>query len=147
MKVVIPSAKVVPEELQSLGKLPAIIYPVGQGIVLDYLLEQYEGDAKSIRIICFEMADEVEQRLSAYRSAKIGLDRLTRLGDLGNTVYAGLEDTHTPVIINFADTIVMDTFPEDARDGFFYSEDHPSDVWTYFDCEDRSEERRVGKEC
>ncbi len=136
MKVVIPSAKVVPEELQSLGKLPAIIYPVGQGIVLDYLLEQYEGDAKAIRIICFEMADEVEQRLSAYRSAKIGLDRLTRLGDLGNTVYAGLEDIHTPVIINFADTIVMDTFPEDARDGFFYSEDHPSDVWTYFDCED-----------
>ena len=90
MKVVIPSAKVVPEELQSLGKLPAIIYPVGQGIVLDYLLEQYEGDAKSIRIICFEMADEVEQRLSAYRSAKIGLYRLTRLGDLGNTVYAVL---------------------------------------------------------
>lgn len=28
MKVVIPSAKVVPEELQSLGKLPAIIYPL-----------------------------------------------------------------------------------------------------------------------
>lgn len=136
MKVVIPSAKVVPEELQNLGKLPAIIYPVGQGIVLDYLLEQYEEDTKSIRIICCEMADEVEQRLSAYRSAKISLNRLTRLGDLGDTIYAGLEDSHTPVIINFADTIVMDAFPEGAEDAFFYSEDHPSDLWTYFDCED-----------
>ena len=100
MKVVIPSAKVVPEELQNLGSFQAIIYPVGQGIVLDYLLEQYEEDTKSIRIICCEMADEVEQRLSAYRSAKISLNRLTRLGDLGDTIYAGLEDSHTPVIIN-----------------------------------------------
>ena len=112
MKVVIPSAKIVPEELRNLGKLPAIIYPVGQGIVLDYLLEQYEADAESIRIICYEMADEVEQRLSAYRSAKIRLNRLEQLGDLGDTIYMGLEDAHTPVIINFADTIVMDSYPE-----------------------------------
>ncbi len=136
MKVVIPSAKIVPEELQNLGKLPAIIYPVGQGIVLDYLLEQYEENVKSIRIICYEMADEVEQRLLAYRSDKICLNRLEQLGDLGDTIYMGLEDTHTPVIINFADTIVMDSFPGSVEDGFFYSEDHPSDVWTYFDCED-----------
>lgn len=136
MKVVIPSAKIVPEELQNLGKLPAIIYPVGQGIVLDYLLEQYEDDSKTIRIICCEMADEVERRLSAYRSSKLRLDRLVQLGDLGDTIYAGLEDMHTPVIINFADTIVMDTFPENAEDCFFYSEDYPSDIWTYFDCED-----------
>ena len=45
MKVVIPSAKIVPRELQNLGRLPAIIYPVGQGIVFDYLLEQYEEQA------------------------------------------------------------------------------------------------------
>ena len=34
MKLIIPSAKIVPEELQSLGKLPAVIYPINQGIVL-----------------------------------------------------------------------------------------------------------------
>ncbi len=135
MKVVIPSAKLVPEELRNLGKLPAIIYPVGQGIVFDYLLEQYESDSGSIKVVCYEMADEVEQRLLAYRSDKICLDRLERLGDLGDTIYAGLEDSHTPVIVNFADTIVMDAFPEGVEDGFFYTEDYPSDVWTYFDCE------------
>lgn len=135
ISVLIPSAKIVPEELQNIGKLPAVLYPVGQGIVFDYLLEQYESDTESIRIMCYEMAEEVEQRLSSYRSDKICLYRLDRLGDLGDTVYAGLEDAHTPVIINFADTIVMDSLPEDAEDSFFYTEDYPSDVWTYFDCE------------
>ena len=40
-KLVIPSAKLVPEELQNLGKLPGIIYPVNQKIVFDYLYETY----------------------------------------------------------------------------------------------------------
>ena len=136
MKVVIPSAKIVPRELQNLGRLPAIIYPVGQGIVFDYLLEQYEEQADSVRIMCYEMADEVKRGLSSYRSEKMHIQRLDRLGDLGDTVYAGLEDTHTSVVINFADTIVLDRFPEKCRDGFFYSEDYPSDIWTFFDCED-----------
>lgn len=135
MKVIIPSAKIVPEELQNLGKLPAIIYPVGQGIVFDYLLEQYEEQAESIHVICYEMADEVERGLSAYRSPKICLQRLPKLGDLGNTIYEGLEDSHTPVVINFADTIVLDHLSEESRDSFFYSEDYPSDIWTFFDCE------------
>ena len=83
MNVLIPSAKIVPEELQNLGKLPAIIYPVGQGSTLDYLLEQYEGQADILRILCYEMADEVERRLSSFRSEKIRFQRLERLGDLG----------------------------------------------------------------
>lgn len=135
MKVIIPSAKIVPKELQNLGRLPAIIYPVGQGIVFDYLLEQYEEKAESINIMCYEMADEVEQGLSVYHSPKIILNRLNWLGDLGNTVYEGLVDSHTPVVINFADTIVLDYFPEENEDCFFYAEDYPSDIWTFFDCE------------
>ena len=136
MNVLIPSAKIVPEELQNLGKLPAIIYPVGQGSTLDYLLEQYEGKADILRILCYEMADEVERRLSSFRSEKIRFQRLERLGDLGETIYAGLEETHAPVVINFADTIVMDRMPEGTLDGFFCAEDYPSDIWTFFECED-----------
>lgn len=40
--VIIPSATLVPEELQYLGKLPAVIYPVNQRIVFDYLYAQYK---------------------------------------------------------------------------------------------------------
>ncbi|MBS6396175.1 MAG: capsular biosynthesis protein [Clostridiales bacterium] len=136
MRVVIPSAKVVPEELQKIGKLPAIIYPVGEGIVLDYLLEQYEERAESLKVMCYEMADEVERSLSSYRSEKLQLVKLDRLGDLGDTIYAGLEDTHTPVVINFADTIVLDHLPAEYGDSFFYAEDYPSEIWTFFDCLD-----------
>ena len=136
MKVVIPSAKIVPEELQNLGKLPAIIYPVGQGIVLDYLLEQYESQAGTLKVMSYEMAEEVEQGLSAYRTDKLQLIRLEKLGDLGDTVYHGLEEQHDPVVINFADTIVQDRLPDKCEDCVFYAEDYPSDVWTFFECED-----------
>lgn len=136
MKLLIPSAKIVPEELQNLGKLPAIIYPVGQGITFDYLLEQYEAQAEAIEILCYEMAEEAAARLSAYKSEKIRVRCLDRLGDLGDTIHAGLRDTHTPVVINFADTIVMDRLPDTAKDSFFYSEDYPSDIWTFFTCDD-----------
>ena len=45
LSVIIPSAKIVPEELQNLGKLPAVIYPVNDGTVFDYLYEQYDAPA------------------------------------------------------------------------------------------------------
>ena len=41
-KVIIPAAKIVPEELQKLGKLPGIIYPVNQKVTFDYLYEEYK---------------------------------------------------------------------------------------------------------
>ena len=40
MKVLIPAAKVVEKELQSIGMLPAIIYPINKKIVFDYLYNQ-----------------------------------------------------------------------------------------------------------
>lgn len=133
MKLVIPSAKIMPEELQNLGKLPAIIYPVGQGISFDYLWNQYNFLVDEVKVLYFEMAEEVERGLSSYCSEKIKLIRLAQLGDLGATIYAGLEDTHTPVIINFADTIVMEHLPEGGEDSFFYSEEYPSETWTFFE--------------
>lgn len=42
-RVIIPSAKLVPEELQKLGKLPAIIYPINQRIAFDYIYDQYKN--------------------------------------------------------------------------------------------------------
>lgn len=131
MKVLIPSAKIVPEELQNLGKLPAIIYPVGQGIVFDYLLEQYRDKAEEINVLCYEMADEVIRGLSSYHESKVKTIRLEQLGDLGWTVYNGLKNICGPVVINFADTIVLDELPE--TNGFFYAIDYPSDIWTFFE--------------
>ena len=66
MNLIIPSAKVVPEELQKLGKLPAVIYPINQRIVFDYLYEQYKDQVETIDSICYENADKVQRRLKNY---------------------------------------------------------------------------------
>ena len=129
MKVIIPSAKIVPIELQNLGKLPAVIYPVNQRIVFDYLREEYK-DAE-YTIVCYENAKKVHRRLSQYRNIKI-ID-LDRLGDLGYSIYCGISGMRGEGIINYADTIVMDDMISSQGDAFFYTVDELSDTWTFFE--------------
>ena len=129
--IIIPSAKIVPEELQNLGKLPAIIYPINQKIAFDYLYEQYKDKANAIDIICYENADKVLRRLNKHKDINIKI--LPKIGDLGYTIYYALNDIHEPVIINFADTIVIDSITEENEDAFFCQEDYMSETWTYFD--------------
>ena len=74
MKVIIPAAKIVPEELQKLGKLPGIIYPVNQKITFDYLYEEYKEHCSSMDIICFEKADKVQRRLKNYLGEKVSIN-------------------------------------------------------------------------
>lgn len=128
MKVIIPSAKLVSENLQNLGKLPAIVYPVNQRPVFDYLYKEYKG--ASFRIIAFENASAIHRRLSNYKTEILDLDKL---GDLGSTVYKGIKNLSGEGIINFADTIVEDNITKFKGDAFFYSEDIPSDTWTFFE--------------
>ena len=132
MQLLIPAAKLVSRELQSIGKLPAIIYPVNKGIVFDYLYKQYRDVCTSIDVVCYEETDKVCNKLENYNSEQIHVLDLPELKDLGYTVYYALKDEHAPVIINFADTIVFDDIYEYAGDSFFYNKDFCSDTWTYF---------------
>ena len=132
--IVIPSATLVPEELWILGKLPGIIYPINQRIVFDYLYEQYK--AFNIDIICYEKAEKVQRRLEKYINNNVRIRVLDSLSDLGHTVYFALRDVSEPIIINFADTIVMDDISTIAgTDAFYCHEDYMSETWTYFDTE------------
>lgn len=133
MNLIIPSAKVVPEELQKLGKLPAVIYPINQRIVFDYLYEQYKDQVETIDIICYENADKVQRRLKNYLGEKVNIKILPELSDLGHTIYFGLKDAVGTVIVNFADTIVLDSVTGIEGNAFFCQEDYMSDTWTYFD--------------
>lgn len=135
--IIIPSAKVVPPELQKLGKLPAIIYPVNKEVVLDYLLEIYKDNASSFEIIIYENAEIVERRICDYSNNEINCWKLDHLEDIGYTVYFALKQNKelrkTPFIINFADTIVMDDITLCPKDAFYYSEDLISSMWTFFE--------------
>ena len=130
--VILPSAKLVPEELWNLGKLPGIIYPINQRIVFDYLYEQYK--CFDIDIVCCEEAEKVKRRLEKYIKDGVRIRELDSLSDLGHTIYFALHDVSGPIIINFADTIVMDDiFALVGKDAFYCHEDYMSETWTYFD--------------
>ena len=133
MNILIPSATLVPEELQKIGKLPPIIYPLNEGIVFDYLYKQYISRAEEMIIICHENADKVHRRLTPYWGRQVRFLSLPELGDLGHTIYYGLKKMKGPVIINFADTLVMDDVCGAEGDSFFYSESAPSETWTFFE--------------
>lgn len=133
MNLLIPAATLIPEQLQNIGKLPAIIYPIHDGIVFDYLLNQYNEEVDSIHIICYEKADKVQRRLSTYNNEKINITILPTLKDLGHTIYNGLNHISGPVIINFSDTIVEENIASLENDCFFYSEALISQLWTFFD--------------
>lgn len=132
LKVIIPSAALVPVELQNIGKLPGIIYPVNQGIVFDYLYKQYKEKCSEIKIICHDASDKVFRRLSRYVGSQVTLQLLPQLSDLGHTIHFALKDETAPVVINFADTIVMDDITTCKGDAYYYSEDYQSDIWTFF---------------
>ncbi len=134
--VLIPSAKLVPEELQKIGKLPPIIYPLNEGLVFDYLYKQYRDRVDSILIICHENADKVHRRLKSYCGSSMQIVDLPKLDDLGHTIYYGIQQIDRPVIINFADTLVMDNIYDSEGDSFFYSESVPSETWTFFEEKD-----------
>ena len=136
LSVIIPSAKIVPEELQNLGKLPAVIYPVNDGTVFDYLYEQYSLLSESIRVICFENADKVHRRLAKYGERVVQFVDLQSLGDLDHTIYEGITENDKDVIINFGDTIVMEPVQQLQEDSFYYSEDYRSEKWTFFEVQE-----------
>src|SRR5699024_11465433 len=126
MQVIIPSAKIVSEDLQNLGRLPAIVYPVNQRPVFNYLYKEYVDS--NFRVVIFENARTVEQRLSEYKN--VDILKLDKLGDLGDSVYAGIKNQSGEGIINFADTIVEDNINNIDGDAIFYSEDNHSVTYT-----------------
>lgn len=132
IEVIIPSAKIVPEELRNLGNLPAVIYPVNQRIVFDYLYEQY-SDAK-FKVIAFENEDKIRKRLASYKRTEV--ITLCHIADLAYSIKAGLSNEDIPTVINFGDTILFNDITEAQTDCYYYAEDDLSKVWTFFEEED-----------
>lgn len=130
MKIIVPSAKIVSEDLQNIGKLPSVIYPVTDKIVFDFLNKQYMTVSEKIKILCYDQAEKVQRKLNRYSMTEVV--KIPELKDLAYTVYCGIEDSE-PIIINFGDTIVLDNIFDNKVDSFYYSEDYISDKWTYFD--------------
>ena len=130
--LLIPSAKLIPKELQSIGKMPPVLYPLGSGIVFDYLYAQYERYVNAIRIVGYEGFQLMERSIASNRYLKTTLIRIGLLQDLAHTVFEGLNDSDHEVIINFGDTFVDEDYSNLQSDSFYYSEETFSADWTFF---------------
>ena len=134
-KVVIPSAKIVSVELQTIGKLPAVIYPVNQDTMFKILKDTYKDTVDEYEIVVYEAAEKVQKRLSKYKD-KVNIHKLDVLKDLGYSVYCGIREAKCSdddeIIINLGDTILYDEI-ESGKDICFYQEEAMSDRWTYFE--------------
>ncbi len=137
MIVIAPSAIYVPESLWNVGKLPPVIYPVGDRIVFDYLYEQYKETASEIRVTCFDGKEEVHKALESYGS-QVKVMNLPRVTSLADSILCGLEGIGDDerICLNFADTFVLDDADDTPADCFFYSQDYYSDQWTYFETDE-----------
>lgn len=132
MNIIIPSAKLVSEDLQNIGKLPSIIYPVTDKIVFDFLYKQYYDKTDKFKIMCYENAEKVHAKLDKFN--KVQIIDIPKIEDLAHTIFYAL-DGEKSVIINFGDTIVMDNIYENENDCFYYAIDYLSEKWTYFEIE------------
>ncbi len=133
MKVIIPSAKLIPPELQIIGKIPAILYPINQNISFDFFKLKYDTNVSEIDVICYEKIEKVREKLANYKlSTTLNLIELDKLHDLGYSIYHGLTDKDSDIIIHFADTIIMDSLPLDEVDFICFSEEYLNDTWTFY---------------
>lgn len=138
LSIIIPSAKVVSADMQRLGKLPAALYPIESRTVLGHLYEQYKEYTKNINVVVYEEAHKFDEYLKQKKIVDVNLIKLSQMGDLGETIKAGIENGQSfngteRVIINFGDTLVFNDFEELPMDGFYYSEDEISSMWTFYE--------------
>lgn len=137
-ELIIPSAKLVSEEMQSLGEFPAVLYPIESKTVLQRLYNQYNEYANSINVIAYEGIEKFNEYLNRDENlSRINIIKLDKLGDLGQTIKSALQKIqytdNNRIVINFGDTLVFENIEKFPEDAFYYSEDIVSPTWTFFE--------------
>ena len=88
MKIlIIPSAKIINEELQSrYGKIVPILIPLENGIVLDKLYKEYENYYDEIIITLYEEIENTLKIINLKNYPKLKIKILSKLDDIGNGI-------------------------------------------------------------
>ncbi len=142
MKVlIIPSAVLVPREMRSkLGDMPAILYPLNSKPMIDHLYEKYKDEVDDIYVVAYKKSNLVKDYIS-IKNYPIKVVLLDQLKDIGYTIATGLNaayNDHAKIdytYINFADTLIENSFGEFSSNVSIFSEENYSQDWTYFSLE------------
>lgn len=138
--VIIPSAKLISEDLQSrFGKIPMALVPINGVCILEILYEQYLNNVHEIIVVAKEGIEDIKKMIE-LNQLRIKVIETDQLLDVGYSVKAGLEhliqnydtDKITNVIINLADTFIEDLDISSLSNTLIYSKTTDFQRWTTF---------------
>lgn len=136
--LIIPSAKIVNEELQSrYGKIIPILIPLENGIVLDKLYKEYENYYDEVIITLYEEAENTLKIINLKNYPKLKIKILSKLDDIGNGIKEVLKDLKnrgniSNLSINFGDIYIENLNKYLNRNILCYSKNSEIDRWAYF---------------
>lgn len=136
--LIIPSAKIINEELQSrYGKIVPILIPLEDGIVLDKLYKEYENYYDEVIITLYEESENTLKIINLKNYPKLKIKILSKLDDIGNGIREVLKDLKnreniSNVSINFGDIYIKNLNKYLNRNILCYSKNSEIDRWAYF---------------
>lgn len=136
--ILIPTAKLVNEELQSrYGKIVPILIPLENGIVLDRLYKEYENYYDEIIITLYEEVENTLKIINLKNYPKLKIKTLSKLDDIGNGIREVLRDLKNKenisnLSINFGDTYIKNLNKYLNKNIICYSKNSEIDRWAYF---------------
>lgn len=136
--ILIPTAKLVNEELQSrYGKIVPILIPLENGIVLDKLYKEYENYYDEVIITLYEEAENTLKIINLKNYPKLKIKILSKLDDIGNGIREVLKDLKnreniSNLSINFGDIHIKNLNKYLNRNILCYSKNSEIDKWAYF---------------
>lgn len=135
--IIFPTAKVVTKDLQGVGRLPAIIYPIDQMRMIDLFYEYYFIEMRIdgfFEIVAHEEFEQVMRRIG--KRERVSIHKVDEIKDIGYTILWGMKQIafsdSDKVIINFSDVAELGHFEERIEDRCYYTKEDISSRWTFF---------------
>ncbi len=142
--LIIPSAKLINEELQSrYGKIVPILIPLENGIVLDKLYKEYGNYYDEIIITLYEERESTLKIINLKNYPKLKVKILSKLDDIGNGIREVLKsfknrENISNLSINFGDIYIKNLNKYLNKNICCYSKNSEIDRWAYFTKDDNN---------
>lgn len=140
--LIIPSAKLINEELQSrYGKIVPVLIPLENGVVLDKLYREYESYYEEIVLTLHEEVENTLKIINLRNYPKLKIKVLSRLSDIGNGIkevlsdYKELEKIQN-VSINFGDIYLENIKQYLNKNIVCYCKNSEIDRWAFLENKD-----------
>ncbi len=138
--VLLPSAKIVPLELQSeFGPIPSAMIPLDSRPAMHYIFDYYQKSGFELLVAVHEQSEEIYRYCDDHPDVPASIIDVDATNSIGETVLRALESIEKLpdcLVVNFADTCIGDEPPTGDFVCFSKQEDHFR--WTTFELDNLS---------